>query len=546
MSSTGPPDLVFLGASVETMTVGTGPADAVAVREGRIAYVGSSADVRPLIGPRTHVIELDGETLLPGFQDAHVHPIEGGLLSRSCNLHDLADAPAYLDAIAAYATAHPDRAWITGGGWSLPTFPRGEPDRRLLDAIVSDRAVVLESDDGHVVWANTKALAVAGIDRTTPDPQGGRIVRDAEGEPTGTLHDYAIDLVTRHAPQATHDDLLAGLRAAQEHLHALGITGWQDAIVRPDALAAYRDAATAGWLTARVVAALWWRREAGLEQIDGFDSQRAASAIGRLRADSVKLMLDGILESRTAFMTSPYIGPDGAPTTEAGSPFIEPDLLREAVIELDRRGFQAHFHAIGDGAVRLALDTVEAARVANGAADHRHHIAHIEVVHPDDIARFGRLGVVANMQPFWASDDDQMQTLRIPVLGPDRVGWQYPFASLLRGGARLAGGSDWTVSTPNPLLEIEVAVSRVAPETRDMPPFLPDERLSLDAALRAFTSGSAYVNHLDAETGTIEVGKLADLVVVDRNIRAPEAGPIGDAKVRQTFIEGEEVFSASG
>ena len=511
---------------------------------GESSHVGPSADVRPLIGLQTRAIELDGETLLPGFQDAHVHPIDGGLLSRSCDLHELADAPAYLDTIAAYATAHPEREWVAGGGWSLPAFPRGEPDRSLLDAIVPDRPVVLESDDGHVAWVNSRALAVAGIGRATADPPGGRIVRDADGEPTGTLHDYAIELVTRHAPEATPDDLLDGLRAGQHHLHALGITGWQDANVGPDALAAYRAAAMAGSLTARVVAALWWRREAGLEQIDDLESQRDASAVGRLRADSVKLMLDGILESRTAFMTSPYIGQDGAPSTDTGVPFIDPDLLREAIIELDRRGFQAHVHAIGDGAVRQALDAFEAAVAANGAADHRHHIAHIEVVHPDDVARFGQLGVVANMQPFWASDDDQMRTLRIPALGPDRVRWQYPFASLLRSGARLAGGSDWTVSTANPLLEIEVAITRVAPETRDVEPFLPDERLSLDAALRAFTIGSAYVNHLEADTGTIEVGKLADLVVLDRNIRDTAAGPIGDAKVRQTFVEGQEVFSA--
>ena len=544
MSSSDRTDLVFLGATVETMADDVPPADAVAVRGGRIVAVGSSADVRPLVGPRTRVIELGGETLLPGFQDAHIHPIDGGLLSRSCDLHELTDAPAYLDAIAAHAAAHPERAWITGGGWSLPAFPRGEPDRSLLDAIVPDRPAVFESDDGHVAWVNSRALTVAGIDRTTPDPAGGRIVREAAGEPTGTLHDYAIELVTRHAPTATHADLLDALRAAQDHLHALGITGWQDAHVEPEALAAYRDAAAAGWLTARVVAALWWRREAGLEQIDEFEALRDASAIGRLRADSVKLMLDGIVESRTAVMTSPYIGQDGAPSTETGVPFIDPDLLRDAVVELDRRGFQAHFHAIGDGAVRLALDTVEAAMLANGAGDHRHHIAHIEVVHPEDIARFARLGVVANMQPFWASDDEQMQTLRIPALGADRASWQYPFASLLRTGARLAGGSDWTVSTANPLLEIEVAVTRVAPDTRDVAPFSPDERLSLDAALRAFTSGSAYVNHLDAETGTIEAGKLADLVVLDRNLRDETAGPIGDATVRQTFVEGEEVFSA--
>lgn len=255
-------------------------------------------------------------------------------------------------------------------------------------------------------------------------------------------------------------------------------------------------------------------------------------------------MLDGILESRTAFMTAPYLDADGVASSDAATPFIEPALLCEAVIELDRRGFQAHFHAIGDGAVRLALDAVEAARAANGMSDHRHHIAHIEVVNPADTPRFGQLGVVANMQPLWASDDDQMRTLRIPLLGADRAGWQYPFASLLRAGATLAGGSDWTVSSANPLLEIEVAVTRVDPDTRDEAPFTPDERLSLDAALRAFTVGSAYVNHLDADTGTLEVGKLADLVLLDRNVRDRGAGPIGDARVRQTFIAGDEVYRA--
>jgi len=539
MSSTDRPDLAFLGATVETMTDDAGPADAVAVQDGRIAFVGSSADLRPMIGPATRVVELDRETLLPGFQDAHVHPIEGGMLARSCDLHDLTGATAYLEAIATYASAHPEREWIHGSGWSLPAFPRGEPHRSLLDAIVPDRPAFFESDDGHVAWANSRALAISGIDRTTPEPTNGRIVRDADGEPAGTLHDGAIELVYRHAPTATHADLLEGLRVAQSHLHSLGITAWQDAIVRPEALPVYREAAEAGWLTARVIAALWWEHEAGLEQIEAFERQRSASAVGRLRADSVKLMLDGILESQTAFVTSPYTGSDGW----SGNPFIDPDLLREAVIDLDRRGFQAHFHAIGDGAIRLALDTVQAARAANGAGDHRHHIAHIELVNPDDVPRFGQLGVVANMQPFWASDDDAMRTLRVPVLGPERAGWQYPFASLLRTGATLAGGSDWTVTTANPLLEIEVAVTRVAPTTRDVAPFLPDERLSLDAALRAFTIGSAYVNHLD-ETGTIEVGKLADLVVLDRNLRAADAGPIGEATVRQTFVEGQEVFSA--
>lgn len=535
----GDADLAFVGASVERIVAGP-PADAVAVRDGRILAVGTRREVRPLIGPRTELVELGGETLLPGFGDAHIHPIEGGMLSDRCDLHDLLDPPGYLDAIAAYADAHPDRAWIVGSGWSLSAFPRGEPAREDLDRVVGDRPAYLETNDGHVAWVSSRALEIGGVSRDTPDPPDGRIARDAHGDPGGTLVDGATALVSRHVPPPTHADLLRGLRAAQAHLHRLGITAWQDAHVEPAELAAYREAAAQGWLSARVVAALWWRRDAGLEQIDRFEQQRATASVGRLRADSVKLMLDGILESRTAYLTSPYRDGDG----EAGTPFIDPSLLHEAVAQLDRRGFQAHFHAIGDAAVRLALDAVEEARRRNGPSDTRPHIAHLELVNPADVARFAPLDVSANIQPFWAVTDDQMDRFRLPALGPERAPWQYVFGSLRDAGARLAGGSDWTVTTANPLLEMEVAVRRVPPDARDAEPFLPEQRLTLDEALAAYTIGTAYVNHLDSEAGTIEPGKLADLVVLDRDIRAPDAGTLGDAQVRSTWIEGEAVFSS--
>jgi predicted amidohydrolase YtcJ len=531
-------DLVIRGATVEPIVPRHTAATAVAVRDGRIAAVGADREMDELIGHGTRVIDLEGQTLLPGFGDAHIHPIESGMLAGQCDLHSLTDAAACLDAVARHAAEHPERAWIVGGGWGLHQFPRGEPGRELLDRLVPDRPVLLESNDGHVAWVNSRALALASVDRSTPDPPGGRIVRDAEGEPSGTLHDGAIHLVARHAPSPSHDEAIAGLRRAQAELHALGITQWQDAHVEPYELDAYREAAAAGWLTARVRAALWWDRERGLEQIDEFEEQRESATIGRFRADSVKLMLDGILESRTALMTSPYAG-----LAEAGAPFIDPDLLREAVVELDRRGFQAHFHAIGDGAIRLALDAVEAAIRANGDSDRRHHVAHLEVVNPADWPRFAELGVVANIQPFWAVDDEQMQQLRIPFLGEERTAWQMPFASLARHGARLAGGSDWNVTTANPLLEIEVAVGRVAPDDRDASAFLPDERLTLDQALEAFTLGTAYLNHLDADTGSIETGKLADLVILDRDLRAPDAGPTGEARVTATFVEGREIIA---
>ncbi|HSJ00324.1 MAG TPA: amidohydrolase [Patescibacteria group bacterium] len=531
-------DLVVLGGSLEPIAAPPAPdRDALAVRGGRIVAIGASADLRALIGPATEVVELSGETVLPGFQDAHIHPIEGGLLADRCDLHALTDADAYVAAIRAYADAHPEREWITGSGWSLPAFPGGEPDRALLDRAVGDRPAILESNDGHVAWVSTRALELAGIDGTTPDPPDGRIARDGDGTATGTLHDGATHLVSRLLPQPSHEDLVRGLLAAQAELHGLGITAWQDAHVEAAELDAYRAASADGRLTARVEAALWWDRTAGLEQIGWLEEARAAASVpGQLRAGSVKLMLDGILESRTAFMTSPYAGHE-----ERGSPFIEPDLLRQAVIELDRRGFWCHFHAIGDAAVRLALDSVEAARAANGRTPGRHHIAHIEVIHPDDIGRFADLDVTANMQPLWAADDDQMRDLRMPVLGEERATWQYPFGSLARAGARLAAGSDWTVSSADPLREIEVAVRRVAPETRDAAAFLPEQRLSLDQALAAFTIGSAFVNHLDTDTGTIEVGKLADLAIIDRDLRAPDTGPIGDAGVRATYVGGRRV-----
>jgi hypothetical protein len=531
-------DLVILGGSVEPIaTPGSPLHDAVAVRGGRIAAIGATPDLRGLIGPATEVVQLHGETVLPGFQDAHIHPIEGGLLADRCDLHALADAGAYVDAIRAYADAHPEREWITGSGWSLPAFPGGEPDRALLDRAVGGRPAILESNDGHVAWVSTRALELAGVDDATPDPPDGRIVRDADGGATGTLHDGATHLVSRLVPPPSHEDLVLGLLAAQAELHALGITAWQDAHVEAAELAAYRDAAADGRLTARVEAALWWDRSAGLEQIEWLEEARAAASVpDQLRAGSVKLMLDGILESRTAFMTAPYVGRE-----ERGSPFIEPELLWQAVVELDRRGFSCHFHAIGDGAVRLALDSVDAARSANGGTLGRHHIAHIEVIHPDDIGRFAALDVTANMQPLWAADDDQMRDLRIPVLGEERGAWQFPFGSLARAGARLAAGSDWTVSSADPLREIEVAVRRVAPDTRDAAPFLPAEGLSLDQALAAFTIGSAFVNHLEADTGTIEVGKLADLAILDRNLRSPDAGPIGDVRVRTTYVGGHRI-----
>jgi predicted amidohydrolase YtcJ len=351
-----------------------------------------------------------------------------------------------------------------------------------------------------------------------------------------------MDLVGRLAPKTTQEDLEAALLLAQRKLHALGITAWQDAWVTAPDLDAYVALAERGDLTARVVAALWWERDKGLEQLDDFLAGRVRGSVGRLRATSIKIMQDGVCENFTAAMLSSYADRTGAPTANRGLSMVEPELLKAAVTRLDAEGFQVHVHAIGDRAVREALDAFEASIAANGRRDGRHHIAHIQFVHPDDVPRFRRLGVAANAQPYWACHEPQMDDLTIPFVG-EAASWQYPFEDLRRAGAVLAMGSDWPVSTPDPLKEMEVAVNRISPETREREAFLPDQRVDLLAAMDAFTRGSAFVNHLDHMTGTLAVGNAADIAVIDRDVFAPDAGPIGDAEVVLTLVEGQAVFT---
>ena len=544
MTDDRPADLVLTGGRLATMDAARSWADAMAVRDGRIVGVGIDRDIRRHIGPRTRVIELRGRTVTPGFQDAHVHPVHGGLTMLRCDLHEDAQSGPGYDKIEAYARSHPDEPWIRGGGWYMAAFEGGTPRREDLDRIVPDRPVFLTNRDGHGAWVNTRALELAGITASTPDPADGRIERDADGSPSGTLHEGAMDLVASLMPDDTPADLEEALRLGQRHLHAFGITAWQDAIVEPHIEErAYVALASRGELTGRVVGAMWWEHHRGAEQIEEFVERRRATAIGRYAPTSVKLMMDGVLENFTGAMLEPYLDGRGGTTDNRGILQIDAEGLKTWVPQLDALGFQAHFHAIGDRAVRASLDAVEAARRANGPSDTRPHIAHIQVIHPDDIGRFRELDVVANAQPLWATHEDQMDVLTIPFIG-DRWRWQYPFRSLRAAGAVLAMGSDWSVSSANPLWEMELAVQRRTPgwynENREV--FLPDERLELIDALAGFTSGSAYVNHLDHMTGSLEVGKAADFAVLDRDLFDPIPGTLIDARVVGTFVEGAPVF----
>ncbi|MDH2430275.1 amidohydrolase [Sphaerisporangium sp. TRM90804] len=536
---------VFTGAPRSPAAGGPGPdgeVTAVLVRDGRVAAAGAEADVAPLARPGHDTVDLAGRLLVPGFTDAHIHPIQAGLERAGCDLAEVYGLPAYVEKIAAYAAAHPRRAWIDGGGWDMSAFPGGLPHRRQLDFL--DRPAYLIQRDHHAAWVNGRALELAGITAATPDPADGRIERDADGTPTGVLHEGAMDLVGLLTPRPTPADLDAALMDAQAHLFSLGITGWQDAIVgsyagSDDNLPAYVSAAASGRLRARVVGALWWDRARGAEQIEELVDRRA-QAQGVFSAGSVKIMQDGIAENLTAAVIEPYCGcgPD-----QRGLSYVEPALLKSHVAELDALGFQVHFHAIGERAVRECLDALEGSTPAN-----RHHIAHLQIVEPSDVPRFAALGVAANLQPLWATHHLQMDELCIPFLGRERTTWQYPFADLVRTGARLCAGSDWPVSSADPLQGMHVAVNRTEPAgsvhagyPTAQTPFLPAQRLDLATVMAAYTSGSAWVNH-DDEAGVIAAGNRADLVVLDRDPFTLPAGDIWATRVAMTLVGGEPVY----
>ncbi len=546
-------DLVFVNADVYTVDAARSWARAVAVRDGAIAAVGTDDAIGDLIGDGTEVIDLGGRMLLPGFQDAHVHPVGGGVDMLQCDQHDLDTKDAYVASIAEYARTHPDEYWILGGGWSQDVFPHGCPSKEDIDVVVADRPVFLPNRDGHSAWVNSKALEIAGITADTPDPVDGRIERNSDGSPLGTLHEGAQTLVVRHMPALADEMIYEGLLKGQAYLHSLGITGWQDAIVDASShysnYQSYLTAVDRDTLTGRVVGALWWERSKGLEQIDDLVALRAGGQVGRFAATSVKIMQDGVCENFTGATLDPYLDEHGHPTDNRGLSMVEPELLKEAVTRLDALGFQVHFHALADRAVREALDAIEAARTTNGFNDLRHHLAHIQIVHPEDLPRFRRLGALANAQPLWAAHEAQMDELTIPFLGEPRWTWQYPFASLVRHGATLVMGSDWSVSSPNPMEEMHVAVNRQMPadytyrvDNRDV--FLPDERIDLATAIGAFTMGSAYANHREHDTGSIEAGKRADLAVFDRNVFAHPVDEIAGARCLQTYVDGQLVYAA--
>ncbi len=493
--------------------------------------------------------------IMPGMQDVHIHPISGGILSAACDLNGLSTIAEYRTAISNYANANPDVEWILGGGWAMSVFGvGGKPSKKIIDELVSDRPVFLRSTDGHSGWANSLALEMADITKDTPDPVDGIIDRDPEtGELIGSLQEGAMTLVGKYIPNDTIESKISGLRYTMEMLNGYGITAIQDAIVGENDLKTYNYLENKNELTLRVVASHWWERSQGLEQLEHFKQLRNKYTSRLVNPGTVKIMQDGLVENYTAVLVEPY----HLPSQTKGIPMVEPEFLKEVVTAIDAADFQVHFHALGDGAVRQSLDAVEESIYENGRLGNRHHISHLQLIHPDDFSRFVELDVVANFQPLWAYTGDYLTELAAPFIGAERVRWSYVIKSIQNTGAMIAFGSDWSVTSANPFHQMETAITRqsaseitalenapVDPQ-QDVPLNI-EQSIDLTTAIDAFTINAAYVNKLETQTGSLEVGKLADLVVLDRNLFEIDAHDISETNALLTLFEGQVVHGELG
>ncbi|MGC1427002.1 MAG: amidohydrolase [Albidovulum sp.] len=533
-------DLVLFNADIRTMDPHTPRASALAVAQGRVLSIGSSEQMATFAGPRTRTVDAGGRLTLPGFHDTHLHLQDGGQqMNTSVDLSE-ARSPAELCAVlASFAGSH-QRSWVEGGLWYSVLFNDDNLNRQCLDNAVRDRPCFVMSSDAHSACINSKACEVVGLNADTVDPPNGHFVRDATGVPTGMLHEAAVTWVMERMPDVTDADYTDGVRYAMRHANAHGITSVLDASIAERHARVYAALAAAGELSLRVLATA---RIDPTEDVAGalerVISLRAAATDPMFRVHSAKFFLDGVFENRTAAMISDYTDGGNAPL------MFSPTQIDEFFTAFDAARFQIHVHAIGDLAVRAALDGLETARRTNGSWPSHHHIAHIQSIDPADIPRFSALGVVANIQPLWARFEPSVTDVALPMVGPDRGRWMYAFRALRNAHAMLVCSSDWTVSTLNPFEIIETAITRKPPGSgAHKAVFLPEERLSLHECIAAYTINAAIAGWRQDDTGSLSVGKYADLIMLDRDIYACEPNEIGQTKVLMTLLAGQEVYHA--
>lgn len=542
----GPVDLIVVNGRVFTADGRGTMAEALAVRGNQVLAVGSNREIKRLRRRATRVVDAHGGTVLPGFNDAHLHLLGGGLALDRVDLLGATTLPEIERKIREFAAANPDRPWVLGRGWYYQPFPGGLPTRQLLDALVPDRPAHMVAYDGHTAWVNSKALALAGITRRTPNPPNGVIVKDPRtGEPTGVLKEAAQRLVEKVLPEPTRADRLRALRAAVGAAHRAGVTSVQNASGSAQEFELYDELRRAGELKLRIYSALSAGGPVDEMRAAELDAIRARYPDDVLfKTGAVKLMIDGVIEAHTAAMLAPYANRPAA----AGAPMMTPEELDRTVALLDARGWQIMIHAIGDRGIRLALDAYERAARVNPppARGRRHRIEHIETVDPADLPRFGRLGVIASMQPFHGSPSENQIAVWTANIGPERASRGWAYRSIAEAGGRLAFGSDWPVVRLDPRFGLHMAVTRTTPSGTPDGGWFATEALPLARALEAYTSGAAFASFDEHRKGTLAPGMLADIVIFSADLFSLPPGRLLDAVVTATIFDGKVVYERQG
>ena len=540
-------DTVFTNGYVYTVDPGRSVAEAVAVRGGLIEFVGSNEDVQAYIAADTEVIDLEDQMLLPGFHDSHTHILIGDAADEECdlmNLETVAAVEAKLRECTSLAGIGEER-WIIGSGWAAYLWPKSEPDKAILDKLFPERPVVLSSSFGHTLWVNSRAMEIAGIHAETHVGDDGVIVRDPEtGAATGAFHDAAMLLFQDLVPEFSNEYEQRRILTTVSMAHRLGVTaviepGLDEELLQP--LLGLNDAGKFDLRAKVSLSPINWQSGAFDDGVYEFLARRAQWHRPNIDVDSVKIYLDGVIESGTGALLEPYEDR----SLGLGPRYYTQEKLDEYVSRFDAMGLQVHVHSIGDAAVRMALDAFEAARAANGVTDNRHHMTHLQLIAEEDLPRFGQLDVGASFQTLWAYPDPAAIELDVPMIGEERTWKMYPLASLHNAGGRINGASDYYVTSMNPLLAMEVGITRQDPYTNTGPVLNENERVDLATMIDAYTINGAYTMKLDDRQGSIEVGKRADLVVVNRNLFELDPYEISDAYVTMTFFDGRTVYQRS-
>lgn len=535
-------DVLLTNGQIYTMAAARNKVQALAIKGDEIIFAGSDQSAQAFLGPETKLINLENRMVLPGFTDAHIHPIGGGTRLMNCDLTDLRTEKEVLEKIQAYVDSHPDKDWIVGGGLWLPAIENGLPTASTLDQIVSDKPVYITSADGHSAWVNSKALEIGGITADTKDPNNGVIERFANGEPIGTLRESAKGLISKHTPDSSPAERVAALQKAQDLAHQYGITAWIDASIGEAGIEAYLALEEAQSLQLDVdlsiTASVTKAAKAVPDILSLYEAYQPRSQ--NIKMKSTKIFIDGVVEGKTAALFENYVGEQ-----HNGLAYLDQQPYNEMVAAFDKAGIQVHVHACGDKGVNMTLNAFEFARQQNKPRDSRHHIVHLQLMHPDDIDRFRELDVVANIQPLWATPEDTyISELTIPVVGPERTEWIYPFGAIAQSGAVIAHGSDWPVTTMNPFHAIQVAVTRRGPDEIARPAWTPQHLMDLYTVLNGYTQGGAYLMHREDKSGSLETGKKANLMILDQDLFAIPKTAIHKTKVLLTFFQGEIVYQS--